>query len=346
MIKLETLEEFQKFIYDNDIKSSGDFKKNYTNIYHRAWKRGYLKLLKFTDITKTYEYAQDFIYKNNITSLESIRYIDLSLYSRIYRRHWNKTLKFPNRKIGPIENPFKGYDSPKVVQEFLDKNKVLNQKDLRDRFPKLYSRVSHKGFMESLVFSNPLRTHVDKNLYDSVNTIDEFINFIKTNNIKSSKDFMKRYFSFYRKMVDLGISDKIKYPKIESEYESSLVEEVVNILKENNIEYSLEERFDWLVYYKKMKLDIFLPEYNIAIECHGIQHFKQSKIYKSNFEYEFKRDKKKFEECSNNKIRVIYYTNLKTQLDGSITMEEFKELVSNYFQPVFTDLGELLKAIK
>ena len=42
-------------------------------------------------------------------------------------------------------------------------------------------------------------------------------------------------------------------------------------LTEKNIHFEEQKRFDWL---GRQSLDFYLPEYNIGIECQGIQHFK------------------------------------------------------------------------
>ena len=45
----------------------------------------------------------------------------------------------------------------------------------------------------------------------------------------------------------------------------------MNFLKENNIEFETQKRFKWL---GGKSLDFYLPKYNIAIECQGLQHFR------------------------------------------------------------------------
>jgi hypothetical protein len=76
------------------------------------------------------------------------------------------------------------------------------------------------------------------------------------------------------------------------------------VLEENKIDfisqYNLNGQF----------IDFYLPEYNIAIECQGEQHF----IKRFSNDYDLKktieRDVKKYNNCSNNGIDLIYYTNL------------------------------------
>ena len=42
------------------------------------------------------------------------------------------------------------------------------------------------------------------------------------------------------------------------------------MLEDHGIEYVYQKRFPWL---GLLSLDFYLPEYNVAIECQGEQHF-------------------------------------------------------------------------
>lgn len=53
-----------------------------------------------------------------------------------------------------------------------------------------------------------------------------------------------------------------------------MAENIYNLLLEQGYEVEKEKEFDWLVNKRKLKLDFFLPKYNIAIEVQGEQHFK------------------------------------------------------------------------
>ena len=46
------------------------------------------------------------------------------------------------------------------------------------------------------------------------------------------------------------------------------------VLEKNNIVFIEQYREKWL---SKQSLDFYLPEYNIAIECQGMQHFKNER---------------------------------------------------------------------
>lgn len=57
--------------------------------------------------------------------------------------------------------------------------------------------------------------------------------------------------------------------------QSKLEKEVKIILENNNINFKYNEfNFDWLRIKRGLQLDFYLPNYNIAIECQGIQHFE------------------------------------------------------------------------
>ena len=86
---------------------------------------------------------------------------------------------------------------------------------------------------------------------------------------------------------------------------------IENILKESNISFNRQKRFGWL---GSQSLDFYLPEYNIAIECQGIQHYKPvsfgSKRYNGEemLELNRKRDEKKRMLCESNNIKIFYFS--------------------------------------
>ena len=88
---------------------------------------------------------------------------------------------------------------------------------------------------------------------------------------------------------------------------SHLEKYVKNILEENNINYIQEKSFSWL---DKKRLDFYLPEYNIAIECQGKQHFKKMIFFDKGdpFHNRIKRDKMKKQLCNEHGIRILYFT--------------------------------------
>lgn len=77
--------------------------------------------------------------------------------------------------------------------------------------------------------------------------------------------------------------------------------------------FEREKKFDWLRYEYPLRLDFFIPNKNIAIECQGIQHFIQI-WYKGSKEDEYHtlkktqmRDELKYKLCKEHGVEVVYY---------------------------------------
>lgn len=83
-----------------------------------------------------------------------------------------------------------------------------------------------------------------------------------------------------------------------------------------------------------MYLDFYLPDYNIAIECQGVQHFLDGVFFGSK-NSQFKdikyRDELKFKLCKSHNINLIYYTNINIDFE--------------YLNLIFNDKNNLLEYI-
>lgn len=83
-------------------------------------------------------------------------------------------------------------------------------------------------------------------------------------------------------------------------------------LSKNGIKYEEQYRPKFLnVGKSRFSLDFYLPEYSVAIECQGAQHFIGNTFYSKNIEGVIARDNFKKELCEKNGIKVLYYTDLK-----------------------------------
>lgn len=94
--------------------------------------------------------------------------------------------------------------------------------------------------------------------------------------------------------------------------ESGIEREMRMTLNEQNINNIQEYRNSTI--FDKQSLDFYLPDYNIAIECQGEQHFKDN-FYKNKSNSDSKKyllyvqelDKRKKKLCKENNIHLIYY---------------------------------------
>lgn len=107
---------------------------------------------------------------------------------------------------------------------------------------------------------------------------------------------------------------------------SHLENEIRIFLIENNIKFIEQYRSKWL---DKQSLDFYLTDYKIGIECQGEQHFLDDKTFGGYNIYSkiLSRDKRKFEKCQENGIKLLYYSNLGIKYPYEVF--EDKELLLN-----------------
>lgn len=106
------------------------------------------------------------------------------------------------------------------------------------------------------------------------------------------------------------------------------MEEECRVLLENHeIRYINEKKFNWLKYRSFLKLDFYLPDKNIAIECQGEQHFRPVKKFGGleSLKLIQERDRIKKELCEKHGIKIEYITykqNLKERLKEILNYED------------------------
>lgn len=116
-----------------------------------------------------------------------------------------------------------------------------------------------------------------------------------------------------------------------SHYEKSiskLEDDIEKELTDNDIEFIKQKKFKGM---GMLELDFYLPKYNTAIECQGLQHFKPNDYFggENEFKKTIERDKRKKDFCEQNGVNILYYSNLGIE----------------YPYKVYEDKAELLKEI-
>lgn len=87
--------------------------------------------------------------------------------------------------------------------------------------------------------------------------------------------------------------------------DSKLEKAVTQYLNELEIKNEKQKRFEWL---GRQSLDFYLPDFNIVIECQGIQHFEPKDFFgggKGLVEI-VNRDNRKLKKCLSNNLEMIY----------------------------------------
>lgn len=120
---------------------------------------------------------------------------------------------------------------------------------------------------------------------------------------------------------------------------SKLEKTIAQLLEKNECDFAGQQTFEWLINDKtnaNLYLDFYLPEYNIAIECQGRQHFEQCPFFhKTNkdFARQIHRDNLKRSLCEEHGIKLLYFASNEDYIDKA-----------KY--EVITELDELIEKIR
>lgn len=113
---------------------------------------------------------------------------------------------------------------------------------------------------------------------------------------------------------------------------SHLEKQMRSFLGHNGLLFEEQQSFDWLVDDGHMYLDFFIPDYGVAVECQGIQHFEAFEVWggEDGLKERQYHDALKKKLCIEHGIEIIYFSDLKIRFP----------------YPVLRDYGVLLEAIK
>lgn len=125
--------------------------------------------------------------------------------------------------------------------------------------------------------------------------------------IKTKVDIICPIHGLFKQTPYKHVNCKQGCPKCNS---SKLEASTRKILASNKIEFQEQKHFEWL---GLQTLDFYLPKYNIAIECQGMQHFTPRDFaYKGKewadilFRRTIYRDKIKHNLCNENGVKLLY----------------------------------------
>jgi len=118
--------------------------------------------------------------------------------------------------------------------------------------------------------------------------------------------------------------------------ESKLEGEISKLLSKNNVKYVEKKHFEWL---GLQHLDFYLPEYNVAIECQGEQHYegksfssdKTKKTLTENLKIQQERDSRKKKLCKRNNVKLLYFTHYKNISEDEVTFKNKEKLLNKIF---------------
>ena len=308
---LKTKEEIQKEIDKTGVKKFSDLEDGFKS---KIWSLGFTsKNFLFKEIKNDWSsYSslgeiQKFINNNNIkTKTEFIQ-----KFSGLYRKSvklgiYNKLI-FINSKTKVFSIDPKEFNSLQDFQDFIDKNKIKTYTEFKNNYGYLLYRLNTLSIKTSLLnFPIDGRHRIPSNeKWGQYNSLSDFQNFIDLNNIETCTEFDKNFGGLSRRLSRLGFSLTELDFKIKNS-SSHLEKNIRSFLENNNINFIEQKKFKEL---GNLRYDFYLPDYNLALEPGGEQHFIS--INRWGGEDELKkikeRDKRKYDYCIQNGITILYY---------------------------------------
>ena len=223
---LNTLDDFNNFIKDNNIISPVDLKKRFRGVYDRAIvlkitnKLVYPNRLNNWDHLNTLDDFNNFIKDNNIISpIDLIKKFG-SVYTKASNLKITNKLVYPNRL-----NNWNHLNTLDDFNNFIKDNNIISPIDLFKKFGSVYTKALELKITNKLIYPNRL------NNWSYLNTLDDFNNFIIQNNIKSPNEFRKLG-GIYSKAHRLNILRDLVYcngKKEKSSWEVDIYDIIVNI---------------------------------------------------------------------------------------------------------------------
>ena len=248
-----TLEDFQKFINDNNIKSFLELKTKYKEVYNRLRHLSLARKVKYCDgepILETEKDFQDYINKNNIESPKDFAKQNKKAYEKLIRHKLTDKVVYGEKYESEKrirEELAKTLNSIEDFQEFINKNNIKTVKEFKNDYPREFGRYStlfNREEKKKIRFTEDSRFFLDIDVYN----IDEVNEYLIHNNIKNLKELdsinhplcyaisnklsleQKRSLSFSKSCFHLPEEDK----------EVKTLEEIQDYIIKNKI-YSMEE---------------------------------------------------------------------------------------------------------
>ena len=245
----------------------------------------------------------------------------------IHGEFWQR----PNNHLSGQGCPYCGGTHKYTTEEFIKKAKEIHG----DKYD--YSKVKYSGWKNKVKIICPIHGEFEQIPFDhlrghgcvkcmgdeiSKNKTKPYTLFVE----EALKKHNSKYTYDITTYVNRSVKMKINCP-IHGEFwqtphnhlsgqgcpycnDSILEKEVEKILLENKINYINKCTSSKLKWLERQHLDFYLPDYKIAIECQGIQHFEPRERFggKEEFVNTLERDKRKKEKCIENNINIIYYS--------------------------------------
>ncbi len=337
--ELCTIEAFQEFINQNNILNYTDFVNRFPKVYDKIYPRigsdGKSKLVYKNNKNRplrgfdSLEDFQNFIDKNKIRNVSDLKSKNATIYNKAISLKFTKKLIFENDKMKTVMD----------FQKYIDDNNITRPKELRYNHKTIYNLAYKFGFLNKLKYVNRIKT------YEEFKLVEDFQNFIDSHNdlIQKATDLYDNFRGVYTKAMELGYLSQLKYANSSKSYGQIIAE---TILTDLSVNFYVDHTFDWLRNVNPLYLDLYLPDYNIAFEIQGQQHFGPVDHFggKEMFLKGRACDLVKYNQCKENGVKLFYF--YKITRDNA--WEGFD--INNFFAPVIEltkeNVIEILNSVK
>lgn len=213
---------------------------------------------------------------------------------------------------------------PKHGDFFITPNNHLRGKGCRlcrDEKLSLERRSNNEEFI-----SKAKKIHGNDYIYDEINYI---------NNVTPIKIICPKHGEFWQ--VPSYHLDGCGCPQCSN---SALEREFRQFLIDKGIEFIQGANKNDLPWIGSQHLDFYLPQYNVAIECQGRQHFISDDYFGGEKEFKIilERDLRKYTLCKENNVKLFYYT--------SSNCMKYKNKFSYYMDNLYDDIVHIINEIK
>ena len=195
--------------------------------------------------------------------------VGITKISKIYHITNKRTREILKKHNVRLKNALTAVEETEIVNQYVN-NKISQQK-LASKY-----HICKKRLI-SILKKHNVKIKTNGEQHKTALTIDDERNLIfdYLSNGLTFEEVKTKYKLGQKRLQNIILKHKANI----REYSTSKLEQKVkNILKNNNTDFVHQQTFAWLKSAKHwaLRLDFYLPEYNIAIECQGSQHYQPS----------------------------------------------------------------------
>ena len=340
-----TREEFQKFIDDNKITGTVDFRSRFTPIYKRLKAFKLNKKVyyygeigdrkRFLDSFKTKEDFQKYVDDNNIKSPQELENHNEKVYRRLKSLRLCNYINYGDscKRGSYILMLSELNNNPDKIKEYIRLNNITSRKEFKKKDLNVYKRflALSDEVKDTFIFPND---PPKKRKFSSLAEIQDFIIEKKILSLMELRDRFSYVYRRYKKFKKESLNKEIIFPKYgtaSSLQEMMLIRDLIRYGQTNfELHLSLRDKENNIYFY-----DCYFPLLKLLIEDHGPQHFnnKRPDLWKYRDEIENDKNKYKLAVEKGYTLRYIVY-------DAWRIYEN-----CGYFQPVYRSVPDLFSSI-